>query len=54
MTVLYCMTLVWSVEKIDFSECTDASHLSFDGGQYSLDQMHIHSSSEHMVRYKHC
>nr|QOY24575.1 carbonic anhydrase alpha type [Saccharina japonica]QOY24576.1 carbonic anhydrase alpha type [Saccharina japonica] len=37
---------VW---EIDFSECTSTSNLSFDGGKYSLLQMHIHSPSEHMV-----
>lgn len=42
--------MCWSVVQIDFSKCTGVSHLSFDGGKYSLVQMHIHSPSEHMVR----
>ena len=39
----------WFANQIDFSDCSDTSHLSFDGGEYSLLQMHIHSPSEHMV-----
>ena len=38
------------MEQVDFSECSDGSLLHFDGGVYSLLQMHIHSPSEHMVR----
>ena len=39
----------WFANQIDFSDCSDTSHLSFDDGNYSLLQMHIHSPSEHMV-----
>ena len=44
----------WFANQIDFSDCSDTSHLSFDGGKYSLLQMHIHSPSEHMVRRVEC
>ena len=58
-TVLPCPTYMsctgctvrvyWFANQIDFSDCSDTSHLSFDDGSYSLLQMHIHSPSEHMV-----
>lgn len=60
ITFMYCVVLpdmtvlcrmYWFVEQVDFSQCKYTSHLSFDGGKYNLEQIHLHSPSEHMVRY---